>query len=540
MAAIDFNYHSGRAQKARISHAIRGSWQNLLQVAAVCLLIGGVGAIITGFAVGWVLLGVSVLPLMVTAWYDGELRHLPTLPEPDSIDDILSADVLGQLPKSPTPYDVATAVGRVQSGQFFALRFGISPRFLQEIASKEQSDMPAVWTEALKVRSETGVPHVSGSVLAAALLRSFPNHQGLLAPLQIGDEDILRGVQWQQHIRELIDRSKMPKRTGGIARDWSFGYIPLLTKFGQNISEQMGSSSAMSVDIVSHTRVLDQLLTTFGSAGRQNAVLVGAAGVGKTTIIRAFAERLLDASSKLPDDLKFRQVFILDSSALISAAPGRGELENLVMRILGEAYSAKNVIICLDNAQLFFEEGIGSVDLSNVLLPILEVGRLRIMLTMDEQRFMQIGQRNSALVNALNRIVVEPADKEETLRIMQNELIMTEYRRKVSYRYQALQEAYRLSERYVHDLAMPGRAVKMMESAASYAEDGVVTSRSVQQAIEQTMNIKVGVATGDEERQKLLELEDLIHKRMINQTRAVGVVSDALRRARAGVRNQER
>jgi ATP-dependent Clp protease ATP-binding subunit ClpC len=249
---------------------------------------------------------------------------------------------------------------------------------------------------------------------------------------------------------------------------------------------------------------------------------------------------LLDADTKLPESLKFRQVFILDSSALISAAPGRGELESLITQVLGEAFSAQNIIICLDDAQLFFEEGVGSVDLTNVLLPILEAGRLRIILTMDEQRFLQIGQRNPGLINALNRVSVAPASKDETTVAMQDQLIMTEYQRKVTYTYQALGEAYRLSERYVHDLAMPGRAIKLMESAAGYAESGLVTMNSVQNAIEKTMNIKVGVATGEGEREKLLNLEDLIHKRMINQTRAVGVVSDALRRARAGVRNENR
>jgi ATP-dependent Clp protease ATP-binding subunit ClpC len=210
------------------------------------------------------------------------------------------------------------------------------------------------------------------------------------------------------------------------------------------------------------------------------------------------------------------------------------------MQVLGEAFGAKNIIICLDNAQLFFEEGIGSVDLTNVLLPILEAGRLRIILTMDEQRYLKIGQRNSALTNALNRVSVAEANEEETLAVMEDQLIMTEYQRKVTYMYQALKEAYRLSQRYVHDLSMPGRAIKLMESAASYAESGLVTMNSVQNTIEKTMDIKVGVANGQDERDKLLNLEDLIHKRMINQVRAVSVVSDALRRARAGVRNENR
>ena len=231
---------------------------------------------------------------------------------------------------------------------------------------------------------------------------------------------------------------------------------------------------------------------------------------------------------------------MLDASALLSAAPGRGDLEQLLMQLFSEAFAAKNIILCLDDAQLFFEEGVGSVDMSNLLLPIIEAGRLRLLLTMDEQRYLQISQRNSALTNALNRVSVDPASKEETIAVLQDQLMLTEFSRHVTYSYQSIHEAYRLSERYVHDLAMPGRALKLLESAAGYSENGYVTMNSVRQAIEKTVGIKLGTASSEDERQKLLNLEELIHKRMINQTKAVRVVSDALRRARAGVRNENR
>lgn len=540
MDSIEFNYHSARAQKARIGYMLEGVWQRLFAVVAFLLILSGVGLLLVNQPIGWILLGFSVVPIMLIQWYKNELRHLPSLKNPQTIDDMLSADVLGKLPNNPTPHDIATVIGTVQGGQFFGSRFGISARMLQEIAVKESTATSSLWHEAVIIREQLGHAHISASILVVALLRQFPERDGLLAHLQLDDADLVRGVQWHQHIRDLISQHKKPKRTGGIARDWSFGYIPTLTRFGQNISEQIARGGMLSADLEAHTQALDQLITTFGSAGHQNAVLVGAAGVGKTTIVHAFAEKLLDASSHIPDNLKFRQVIILDASSLIAAAPGRGELEQLMMQVLSEAYNAKNIIICLDNAQLFFEEGIGSVDLTNMLLPILEAGRLRIMLAMDEQRYLQIGQRNPGLINALNRISIEQANKDETIAVMRDQLIMTEFQRKVTYTYQSLEESYRLSERYIHDLAMPGRALKLMQAAASYAEDGFVTTQSVQKAIEQSMNIKVGVASGEEERQKLLSLEDLIHKRMINQTRAVGVVSDALRRARAGVRNQDR
>lgn len=533
-----FRSDSPRATKARFSVKLTKTFRQVLIALAALLLIGGVALVLLHSSIGWLLIGLTALPAIVYEWWKGELHHIAVARDVPAIDALLSGDILGQLNSQPTPKDIAAAVGRVPGGQFLAVRFGITPNLLLNIVSSDEVKTENIWREALKVREEAGSEHMTGAVLSVAIIRAFPDYESLLAHMHLDMTDLMAGVRWFDHIRHLIKKSKTPMRTGGIARDFSFGYIPLLKRFGQNLSEQVGGG--FNVELEAHQKALDQLIETFGTGGRQNAALVGPSGVGKTTIIHAFAERILDAKAKIPASLKFRQVFILDSSSLIAAAPGRGELEGLVMQVLGEAYSAKNIIICLDNAQLFFEEGVGSVDLTNVLLPILEAGNLRVILTMDEQRFLQIGQRNPALVNALNRISIAPAEKSETIAVMQDQLIITEFQRKVTYMYQSLLEAYRLSERYVHDLAMPGRALKLLESAASYSEDGLVTANSVQQAIEQTMNIKVGVASGEDEREKLLNLEDLIHKRMINQTRAVQVVSDALRRARAGVRNQNR
>lgn len=540
MSDLKFNYKSVRSEKARIGVQLNRNRLILLKTAMVGLLIVGISLITFGSAIGWALIGLSVVPAMIVEWYNGELHHQAAIKKPKTIDDVLSSDVLGRLSKNPTPREVAGIISEVSGGRFFTARFGIGPIFLQELASDNQDDMQKIWQEAWNLYGQTGSNNISAAILVVALVRCAPGYQTLISHLQLDENDLIHGIEWHNHLRDLIDRHRLPMRTGGLARDWSFGWTPLLNRFGQNISQQIGTYGTSLLKLVAHDDSIDQLVNIFSKRGRQNAVLVGSSGVGKTEIVRAFASRLLDGSTRIPSSLKFRQVFILDASSLIAVAPGRGELEQLVPRILGEAYSAKNIIICLDNAQLFFEDGIGSVDIANVLMPIIEAGNLRMILTMDEQRYLKISQRNPELMNVLNRITVTSATREETIAIMQDQSVLIEFQNHVTYMYQALVEIYRLSDRYVHGLAMPGKALSLMESAAHYSENGLVTAESVRQTIEKTLDIKVSVATGDEERKKLLNLEELIHQRMVNQVRAVNVVSDALRRARAGVRNQNR
>lgn len=540
MDSLGFNYHSERSQKARIGAYINQKAVSLLIMSVVLLLALGFILLIIRWPAGWAMIGFSFIPAMILEWYKGELHHIPNSKNINSIDSQLSGEILGRLPINPAPIDLANIVGNLSGGYFFAVRFGIGSSFLRDLSSPNSEDTKKIWEEAIGLREQTGSKNISAAIIVVALVKQAPNYKILLNHLQLNEEDLIFGINWYSHLRNLAEVQRTPMRTGGLARDWSFGWTPLLDRFGQNISQQVSSHGASAIKLITHEESIEQLLDIFSKKGRQNAVLVGQSGSGKTEIIKAFAARLMDGASKTPASLRFRQVFNLDASALIAAAPNRGGLEKLIPKVLGEAYSAKNVIICLDNAQLFFEDGVGSVDITNVLMPILDAGNLRVILTVDEQRYLQICKRNPDLTNVLNRIIINPANRDETLEIMRESALLIEYQTNVTFMYQAFLEAFRLGDRYIHDRAMPGKAIKLLESSANYSENGIVSSKSVQDTIEKTLNVKVGVASDNIERDKLLNLEDLIHGRMINQVRAVNVVSDALRRARAGVRNQNR
>ena len=533
-----FDYNNLRAKKSRLMNGLRGILF-LLKILKIVGILSGFCLILMDSALGWLILAFSSIIAILIHWWNGELHRLEPSKELN-IEGQLASNILGKLSKNPTSEQIAKVVLESSGGKFIAARFGLGKTTIESLVQIPQNSPENIFQTALQIQQKLKTKTVSGSVLALAIVRNFPNYETLLAQFYVDFEDLERGVLWHDHIFSLINKSKIPMKTGGIARDWSFGYTPTLNRFGVNITNQVSNNILMSSDLEQHKELVSKMIEQFSGQGKQNIALIGVDGVGKTTVVNSFAAKIANGNEKIPSNLKFRQVISLDASSLIAAAPGRGEIENLLNYVLNEAYAAKNIIICLDNAQLFFEDGVGSVDVSNLLLPIIQGGVLRMILTMDEQRFLQISAKNPALAQAMNRLQVNLANYDETLAVMQDKLLLFEHQNGVLYQFQALKEAYRLSQRYIFDLEMPGRAVRLLEMSAGFAENKIVTASSVEKAIEQTMNVKISTANVDEEKETLLNLENLLHARMVGQEKAVSVVANALRRARTGVRNQNR
>ena len=535
---MSFNYSHLRAKKTRLMNGLR-PFLFLLKLLKIIGILSGFSLILIDSSYGWLILSLSVLVAIFIHWWNGELHRLAPGLE-TTIEERMASNILGKLSKNPTSEQIAKIVLESSGGKFIVARFGLGKTTIESLAQIPQNSPEQIFQAALQIQQKLETKTVSGSVLALAIICNFPNFENLLAQFYIDFEDLERGVLWHDHIFSLINQSKIPIKTGGIARDWSFGYTPTLNRFGTNITSQVSNNILMSSNLEQHKDLVSKMVEQFSGNGKQNIALIGIDGVGKTTVVNSFAAKIANGSEKIPSNLRYRQVISLDASSLIAAAPGRGEIENLLNYILNEAYAAKNIIICLDNAQLFFEDGVGSVDVSNLLLPIIQAGALRMILTLDEQRFLQISAKNPALAQAMNRLQVKPANYDETLAVMQDKLLVFEHQNGVFYQFQALKEAFRLSERYIFDLEMPGRAVRLLEMSAGFADNKILTASSVGREVEQTMNVKVATADINEEKETLLNLENLLHARMVGQEKAVSAVANALRRARTGVRNQNR
>lgn len=537
---LNFDWNHIRAKKARFNESY-GKWLKIIFIVLIFVFILlGASLVYLGNLFGFIVISLFAWLFMFLTWQKRDLKEIK--PSDNSLAGMMASDLLGKLPNNPTQQDLCKAISKTVGGRFFAARLGIPANQLIEQVSSDSAGTAAIWEDALMMnkKSYEKPDTLSSATVLAAICRVNPNVRSILPNLKLDEDDMVQGSEWFLHLNKLFVQPSTQKKTGGIGRDWSFGYIPMLKRFGQNFSERFASSKGQNIHLESHQNLVDQMLEIFSKPGRQNVALIGAVGSGKTTIVEAFAERLMDGSANIPKNLQYRQVISLDATSLISAAPGRGEIEALVTRVMNEAYRAKNIILCLDNAHLFFEDATGAVDISNILLPILEGGGIRLILAMEEQKFLEISQRNAALAASINRLQVAPPNEFESMRIIEDNSLIIESQKKVLFMYQALREAYKLSERYVRDIAQPKRSIQVLEGSTNSVPDGLVTAEVVRESMETTLGVKIGATDSVEEKQQLLNMESLIHENLINQVTAVKAVSGALRRARAGVRNENR
>lgn len=530
-----------RAHKARFARAFDPRWFRVfVRITAVtCLLLWVIIVFVGHNTLGYIFLGLVGLLAAPLLWFYGELDHLAVAASAQpGVHDVLERNVMARITDHTTPQELVMMVSKLPGGYFFGSRFALGQDFLQQITGQHVS-LDTIWQQALSLMQHLNLQQIDSALLVAAIVMSLPDADMLLATLELDSDDLITGVLWYEHIHDTIRVHTERKNYGGIGRDLSFGWAPLLNRVGYNITRGIESGAFVNRSVPAHNEVIDQALHVLAQPGRRNVALVGEVGVGKTTIAHSLAGQLIDAKLVSPDNLRFNQVISLDAGHLISIAKGRGELEGLLSRLVGEAIMAKNIILFLDEAQLFLQDGTGSVDLSNLLLPVLEGGALKLIISLTDQNWLRLGQANPGLAQLLNRVIVKPLDEPGTMQVVEDSVLLLEAKNNVVYMRQAMQEAYKLANRFIHEQAMPGKAIRLLEAAAGFAEQKhFITARSVQQAVEKSFDVRVQTADTAEERDTLLNLEDKIHERMINQTHAVKLVSDALRRARAGVRNE--
>lgn len=543
VAQFTFNSSSIQVKKAKLAKKLSPRFNFILLIVALLFVVGGATAVVVGMSLGYSVVAIGIPIGMLGIWNKWELQNLHgdiTKLEKGKLELVLSPDALTLLSWPDNPREMWIKLQQNWETLFFLVRFGLDPHFFEQNLSNKSEDLAPILAQAGQISSELQQSQISSGAIAAALMANTPQLDQYLAQIHLGREDLISGLRWLFRVIRIIDNSSQKKYFGGLARDWTAGYTPTLNRVGRNLTSEVQSGAAYHGETNIRENIIDEMINVLSQPGRSSVALVGEDGIGKTLTVFSLAEKMLKGESKA---LQYEQIVMLDASALLASAQGQGQLEQLLLQIIGEAAHAKNIILFLDEAQLFFSQGTGALDLSNVLLPILQSNSIRMILAMNPQHWQKITANNSSLTNLIAYQAIKEPSESETIQMLQDETLLLEYRagqaENLKITYQALQAAYKLSGRYVQDLAYPGRAIELLKSAMNHAEGGLVTGQSVATAVEATYGVKVGQADG-EESEKLLNLEEELHKRMINQTRAVKVVSDAMRRSRAGVSSQNR
>jgi len=527
------NLASPRARHARLGKKIGHGGYYILLAVTICCILAGAGLAVLKIHYGYSLIGVGLLILMPALWWRYYLRDVP--PTDNTLMGRLSNDCLIRLQPSVSysPSTLWEAIRTDMQTLYMTNHLLLSTDGMQGCFSEDPDALALILAAATHIADNYESRTVEIGHIAAALLEDSPVVAEMLTHMKLTRADLVAVTDWLQRLFVAVHTK--PESFGGVGRDWASGFTPRLNQFGHNLSQSIERHGAHFGALVDSPGVRD--MKTAFSQGIGAIALIGPDGIGKTSHAYALAQNVLAESQDRT--LQHKQIIELNASSILSAAREPGQLEFILISLFNEAIHAGNIMLFLDDAQLFFHGGPGSFDATQILLPAVQGRAVQLIFAMTPHDYEALRATNSAFASLLTPVVLREPPETEILEIVADAAGQFEGRHNLLISYAAVKAAYNLSGRYETDTAYPGKAIRLLEQSLTHPNHRVIDAQSVEAAIEQTRGVKAGTAAPIEA-DELLHLEDRIHERMINQTRAVQVVADALRRARAGVGNPKR
>jgi len=376
---------------------------------------------------------------------------------------------------------------------------------------------------------------------------------------------------------------------------------PALDSFGRDLTELARQGKLDPV--IGREKEIERAIQILCRRTKNNPVLLGEAGVGKTAIIEGFAQRVVNGN--VPELLADRRIVVLDLAMMVAGTKYRGQFEERIKAVMNEVRRAKNTILFIDELHTLVGAGgaEGAIDASNVLKPALARGEIQCIgaTTLDEYR--KYIEKDSALDRRFQIIMVEPANKAEAVEILKGLRDRYESHHRVSISDEALEASVELSSRYITGRALPDKAIDVIdeagarvrlkamtkppdlkeiddeverlikekeeavanqdfEKAASLRDqadklkkkkqamtkdwreksreaDGVVDEEVVAEVVSKMTGIPL-TRMSTEDQARLMGMEDELHKRVIGQDTAIKSVSKAVRRSRSGLKDPKR
>lgn len=370
------------------------------------------------------------------------------------------------------------------------------------------------------------------------------NLENFLKQKNIKTEDFETALAWEvsaQKAKFVKKRFWRPENLfsfRGFARGWAYGFTSLLDRYSERID-----SLANYEHLIGRTSEIE-LIERILSKGRQsNALIIGKPGVGKMSLVQKFS-RMVD-SGNVSGDLAYRSVILLDLKRALAGLENISQLEEKLIRIFNQARSAGNVILVIDDFHNFVSTSleIGGRDISRILVSFLEGGSFQLIAVTTYRGLHDYVEKNEDMMNYFEKVELKEPDRETTKKICQDSVREIELRVPARITVQAINAIIDKSDAYITDLPFPEKAIDLIEETAIYVAketgDYFVSPSHVDHVISQKTEIPVGELSVSE-KEKLVNLEEILHKRVINQNHAVESIASAMRRSRLEVGRKDR
>jgi len=432
--------------------------------------------------------------------------------------------------ESGSPKEIIKAFSQTQTGKFFFSRLDLAD-FPERLTSQPETSIP------IPKESRT-----DWQKLILFLAGNWPNFSSFLLEKSLVAEDLQKVFFWYQDLKQYFKKQSQFWNLDNlltvkpVGRDLIYGYTINLDRYSTDLTVPLPYSHHL-VGRQKEAKMIEQVLSR--SEGN-NVVIVGEPGVGRTTIILNFAR--LVSEGRIQPELARKRVLELNLNQIISQAKNTQEAKALTETILDEATKAGNIILVIKHIDLYLSSEPGRSNLTEVLSRPAVGKSLQIIGTTTPFDFQKYVLPNQEFRKHFEKIEVAPPTKEEAYIILGRIAPVYEKRTKTFITYQAIREAIEKGDQYVIDLPFPEKAIDLLDEVCiNISQKGKLLVGK--QDVDLLLSEKTKIPLGDlqkEEKEKLINLEKILHQRIINQEEAVKQIAKAIRRARTGIASQTR
>jgi ATP-dependent Clp protease ATP-binding subunit ClpC len=388
---------------------------------------------------------------------------------------------------------------------------------------------------------------------------------------------------------------------GGEPQQRSKSKTPALDSFGRDLTELARQHKLDPV--IGREKEIERTMQILGRRTKNNPVLLGEAGVGKTAIVEGFAQRVVEG--EVPELLADRRIVVLDLAMMVAGTKYRGQFEERIKAVMNEVRRAKNIILFIDELHTLVGAGgaEGAIDASNVLKPALSRGEIQCIgaTTLDEYR--KYIEKDAALDRRFQVVMVEPSTKDEAVAILKGLRDRYEQHHHVQITDDAVEAAVELSSRYITGRCLPDKAIDVIDEAGARVHlksmtrppdlkeideqveelnkqkeeavanqdfekaaalrdqadklkkkkqtvtnewkekaretDGVVDEDVIAEVVSKITGVPL-TRLSTEDSMRLMKMEEELHKRVVSQDEAIKSISKAVRRSRSGLKDPKR